>query len=278
MSSRHSSSPTTPADLRIKPPIRVCSRSTPDENRERKTMNAATKRTIIATAALAAAGLFGSLPFDGTTVAQQGAPTVHRDVALVDITTLLTDEGTLDSALVSDVLGPKGAEEVLLSDLSTATSPTEAETLLDTGSATPPFSGDFNGAETAGFNGLYLDTLASEDEGNQLLGISDTTSQTAILADLTAEDPTAVTSADLTALTGAVGSSAFDTDLTTAANADYTLALSDFEGYLASFATDTSALSDASTLLTDLSSSFSDLSTLTPDLSTVLADLTGGLL
>jgi len=33
-------------------------------------MNAATKRTIIATAALAAAGLFGSLPYDGSQVAQ----------------------------------------------------------------------------------------------------------------------------------------------------------------------------------------------------------------
>ena len=64
-------------------------------------MNAATKRTIIATAALAAAGLFGSLPYEGSTQAQQGAPTVHRDVALVDI---LTDEGTLDTALFNDVL------------------------------------------------------------------------------------------------------------------------------------------------------------------------------
>src|ERR1700744_367019 len=112
MASRHSSS-TTPADFRINLAIRVCSRSTPDENRERKTMNAATKRTIIATAALAAAGLFGSLPYEGSTQAQQGAPTVHRDVALVDITTLLTDEGTLDTALFNDVLGPTGAEEQL---------------------------------------------------------------------------------------------------------------------------------------------------------------------
>jgi hypothetical protein len=33
-------------------------------------MHIATKRTIIATAALAAAGLFGSLPYDGSQVAQ----------------------------------------------------------------------------------------------------------------------------------------------------------------------------------------------------------------
>jgi hypothetical protein len=279
MAGRHSSAPTAHADFGTDLAIRVCSRRIPDENRERKAMHAATTRSIIAAAALAAIGL-AAWPHQATQpLAQQGVPIVHRDVALVDVTdaTLLTDEGTLDSALVSDVLGPKGAEEVLLSDLSTATSPTEAETLLDTGSATPPFSGDFNGAETAGFNGLYLDTLASEDEGNQLLGISDTTSQTAILADLTAEDPTAVTSADLTALTGAVGTSAFDTDLTSYANADFSLAVTDFEGYLASFATDTSGLSDVSTILTDLSSSFSDLSTLTPDLSSILTDL-GGLL
>ncbi len=236
-------------------------------------MNAATRRTIIAAAALAAVGLV-AWPHQATPPQAQGVPTVHRDVALVDdFTTLLTDEGTLDTALVSDV---SGAETTLYTDLSAPPSTTAiANALLDT---TTGGAGDFNGAETAGFDGLYLDGLVTEDEVNQLLGISDTTSQTAILADLTAEDPTAVTSADLTALTGAVGSSAFDTDLTTAANADYTLALSDFEGYLASFATDTSGLSDVSTILTDLSSSFSDLSNLTPDLSTILADLTGGLL
>ena len=125
-------------------------------------MNAATKRTIIATAALAAAGLFGSLPYEGSTQAQQGAPTVHRDVALVDITTLLTDEGTLDTALFNDVLGPTGAEEVLFSDLSTALGAPEATTLLDATGASPIFSGDFDGAESRLFEGLFLDTLASK--------------------------------------------------------------------------------------------------------------------
>src|SRR5271168_174606 len=176
---------------------------------ERNNMNIATKRTVIATAALAAAGLFGSLPFDGSPLAQQGVPTVHRDVALVDVTdaTLLSDEGTFDAALVSDV---SGAETTLYTDLDTAYGATVANTLLDT---TTGGVGDFNGAETAGFDGLYLDGLAAEDEVNQLVGISEAASQATLLNDLTTEDPTAVTSADLTALTGAVGTSAFDTEL-----------------------------------------------------------------
>lgn len=239
-------------------------------------MNAATKRTIIATAALAAAGLFGSLPYEGSTQAQQGAPTVHRDVALVDITTLLTDEGTLDTALFNDVLGPTGAEEQLFSALSTATSTSEATTLLDATGASPIFSGDFDGAESRLFEGLYLDTLASEDQLNQLLGISSTASETAILADYTSLPEAPLPSGDVLPVVGASG---FDTDLTNIANGEYTLALGDFEGFLSNLATDTSGLSDVSTLLTDLSSSFSDLSTsLTPDLSAILADLSGGLL
>ena len=147
-------------------------------------MNVATKRAVIATAALAAAGLFGSLPYDGSPVAQQGVPTVHRDVALVDITdaTLLTDEGIYDKVLVTDVVA---GENTLYTDLSNTYSPTVANGLLDTTTALGG-AGDFNGAATAGFDGLYLDGLATEDEVNQLVGISDTTSQTAILADLTA--------------------------------------------------------------------------------------------
>lgn len=191
-----------------------------------------------------------------------------------DFTTLLTDEGTLDTALVSDV---SGAETTLYTDLSAPPSTTAiANALLDT---TTGGAGDFNGAETAGFDGLYLDGLVTEDEVNQLVGATSAESQ-AEIESLVAADPSLLTASDVTLpeLVTAEGSSAFDTDLTTAANADYTLALSDFEGYLASFATHTSGLSDVSTILTDLSSSFSDLSNLTPDLSTILADLTGGLL
>ena len=244
-------------------------------------MNAATKRTIIATAALAAAGLFGSLPYEGSTQAQQGAPTVHRDVALVDIdTTLLTDEGTFDNALFNDVLGPTGAEDQLFNALATATSTSEATTLLDATGATPIFSGDFDGAESRLFEGLFLNTLVGEDSLNQALGITPTASETELLSVFNTDFVPIPGSTDITAtdLASAVGTSTFDTDLTTIANADYSLALGDFEGFLSNLATDTSGLSDVSTLLTDLSSSFGDLSNLSTDLSPILADLTGGLL
>lgn len=238
-------------------------------------MNAALKRSIAAAAGLAAAGLLGSLPYQGSPLAQQGVPTVHRDVALVDATdTLLGDEGTFDTALFNDVLGPTGAEEQLFNAVATATSTSEATTLLDATGASPVYSGDFNGAESRLFEGVYLDTLAYEDELNQALGVSPTASETAILADYTslpeAPLPTGDTLPD-------VGTSGFDTDLMTIANAEFTDATADFEGWLSSLATDTSGLGDLGTVFTDLGSSFSDLSNLTPDLSTILTDL-GGLL
>jgi len=242
-------------------------------------MNAATTRSIIAAAGLAAIGLF-AWPHEATPLAQQGAPTVHRDVALVDdYTTLLTDEGTLDTAFYNDVLGPTGAEEILYSDVSSATSPTEATTLLDATGASPIFSGDFNGAESRLFEGLFLNTLVGEDEINQALGATEIESQTAILGDFTSTGgPPIPSSADVTLadLNSALGTSTFDTDLTSIANADYSFAEGDFEGYLTSLAADTSSLGDLSTVLTDLSSSFSDLSSgLSADLSTVLTDLGG---
>jgi hypothetical protein len=235
-------------------------------------MNSATTRSIFAAAALAALGLVA-----WPQQAQHAVPTVHHDVALVDVTdaTLLTDEGTFDTALFNDVLGPTGAEEVLYSDLSTALgSPSEATTLLDATGASPIYSGDFNGAESRLFEGLYLDTLASEDQLNQALGVSPTASETAILNDYTSLPEAPLPTGDTLPDVGATG---FDTDLTTIANAEFADATADFEGYLSSLATDTSGLSDLSTLFTDLSSSFSDLSNLTPDLSTILTDL-GGLL
>jgi hypothetical protein len=242
--------------------------------RGRKIMQVVTKRALIATAALAAAGLFGSLPYQGPQ-AMQGAPTVHRDVALVDVdTTLLTDEGTFDTALFNDVLGPTGAEEVLYSDLATATSASEATTLLDATGASPIYSGDFNGAESRLFEGLFLDSLASQDELNQALGVSPDASETAILADYTSLPEAPLPTGDVLP---AVGATDFDTDLTSIGNDEFSLATSDFEGWLSSLATDTSGLSGLSTLLTDLGSSFDGLSNLSTDLSTVLTDL-GGLL
>jgi hypothetical protein len=242
----------------------------------------------IAAGALAAAGLFGSLPFDGSSIAQSGVPVQHHDVALVDVTdaTLLTDESTLDTAFFNDVLGPTGAEEQLFSTLASSTSTAEATTLLDATGASPIYSGDFNGAESRAFEALFVDGLAAEDQVNQLVGVSETASQSAILADLLSNaGPPIPGSADVTVaeLTSAVGTSSFDTDLTSIANADYALAASDFEGYLSSLAGDTGSLGDFSTLLTDLSASFSDLSSnLSTDFTTVISDVTallgGGLL
>ncbi len=240
-------------------------------------MKAGTKRTVLGAAAVAAAGLFGSLPFDGSSVAQQGVPTVHRDVALVDdYTTLLTDESAYDTALYNDVLGPTGAEEQLFSTLATATSTSEATTDLDATGASPIYSGDFNGAESRLFEGLFLNTLVGEDQLNQSLGATATESETAILAEFTATGgPPIPAGADVTLadLTSAVGTSSFDTDLTSIANADYSFAAGDFEGYLTSLTGDTTGLTDLSAVLTDFSSSFSDLSNLGTDFSTVLTDL-----
>jgi hypothetical protein len=246
---------------------------------EGKTMHAATKRAVIAAAGLAAAGLLGSLPYDGSPLAQQAAPVRHHDVALVDVTdaTLLLDEGTFDNAFFNDVLGPTGAEEQLFTALATATNTSEATTLLDATGATPIYAGDFNGAESRAFEALFLDGLVAQDQVNQLVGVTDTASQSELLTIFTADFVPIPASAGITAtdLASAVGTSAFDTDLTTIANADYALAASDFEGYLTSLAGDTSGLGDFSTLLTDLSASFSDLSTnLTTDFGTVITDVT----
>jgi hypothetical protein len=240
-------------------------------------MHSATKRTLIAGAGLAAAALFGSLPYHGSSQAQ-GVPTQHHDVALVDdFTPLLGDEGTFDTALFNDVLGPTGAEEQLFSALSTTLGAGPATTLLDATGASPLFSGDFNGAESRLFEGLFLNGLVGEDQINQSLGATSTESETELLNVFNADFVPIPASADLTAtdLANAVGTSAFDTDLTTIANADYTTAVGDFEGFLTNLATDTSGLGDFSTLLTDLSSSFSDLSTnLTTDFTAVITDVT----
>jgi len=248
-------------------------------------MKAATRRTIIAAGALTAAGLFGSLPYHGSTQAQ-GVPTQHHDVALVDATSaLLGAEGTLDNAFWNDVLGPTGAEEQLFSALSATFGAPTATTLLDATGANPIFSGAFNGAESRGFEALFLNGLVGEDQLNHALGISTLASQTELLSVFSTDFVPIPASSGVTLpeLTAALGTSAFDTDLTSIANADYALAASDFEGYLTSLAGDTSALGDIGTLLTDLSNSFSDLGTnLTTDFSAVISDITsllgGGLL
>ena len=201
-------------------------------------MNAATTRSIIAAAGLAAIGLV-AWPHQATPPsAQQGVPTVHRDVALVD-DTILGPETTFDTTLTDSVWGPSGSEAELYNSLVSSVGATEAQTLLDTNTAEPVYSGVFNGAESRLFEGVYLDTLASEDQFNQLLGVSAPDSEAAILADIAGGPPLPGTDT-----LPDVGASGFDTDLTSIANDEFTLALGDFEGYLGSFAGDSSLLGD----------------------------------
>jgi hypothetical protein len=266
MASRHNGSPTAHADSGIDVATRVHNRRTPSKNRE-ATVNAITTRSIIAAAGLAAIGLAAWPP-----VGQPGVPTVHRDVALVDDgSVILPPETTLDTELFNTVLGPSGAEEQMYTALVDSVGATEAQTLLDTDGASPVFSGVFNGAESRAFEGLFINTLVSEDQLNQLLGVTQADSESAILADLVDNPgPSIPSGADVTLseLTGAVGTPAFDTDLTSIANADYSLALSDFEGYLGSFAGDLGGLGD-------LGGGLGDLGSLGTDLTAILDGLTG---
>jgi hypothetical protein len=267
MASRLTSTPTAHADSAIDVATRVHNRRTPSKNRRSKTMNAATKRSIFAAAGLAAIGL-AAWPQQATPMAQQGVPTVHRDVALVDDgSVILPPETTIDSDLFNSVLGPNGTEADLYNALVSSVGATEAQTLLDTDGASPLYSGVFDGAASRAFEGLFINTLVSEDELNQLLGVTQDNSETAILADLlTNPGPPIPGSTDLTVgdLTSAVGTSSFDSDLTTIANADYSLALGDFEGYLGSFAGDLGSLG-----------SLGDLGSLGTDLTAILDGLTG---
>lgn len=199
-------------------------------------MHTATRRTLIAAAALAAAGLFGSLPHHGAMQAQ-GIPTVHHDVALVDLgDSIVGSETGFDTMLYNDVLGPTGAEESLYNSLVTSLGATEANYLLDTNTASPAFSGVFNGAESRFFEGAFLDTLAGEDHINQMLGVSAVDSQTALLDVFTTTGgPPIPAGADVTLaeLAAAVGTPTFDTDLSAIASADFASGVADLHGYLA---------------------------------------------
>lgn len=246
-------------------------------------MHTATKRTLVAAAALAAAGLFGSLAYQAL-----GVPVQHHDVALVDASDILGPQTTFDTTFFNELLGANGVEDQLYTSVQTALGTTDANLLLDTDGAMPVFSGVFNGAESRLSEALFIDGLASEDQLNQLLGVTQLASQTAILADLT-ENPGPSIPADsgvtLAGLESALGSSAFDTDLTSIANADYTFALGDFHGYLTDLTTNLSGLDlGSSDLLTGLLGDLTGgtagdgLSLLTGDLGTFLTDLVSGLI
>jgi hypothetical protein len=269
------------------PPARISSA-------ERKSMHSATKRTLVAAAALAAAGYVGSLPYDGSMQAQ-GVPIQHHDVALVDTTSdILSSETALDDQLFNSVLGSSGTEAELYNGLATAfgggsTGDADATALLDATGASPIYSGDFDGALSRLTGGLLFDSWASEDEFNQLFGISSTTSETAILTDINQDFIPIPSSTDLTEtdLANAVGTPTFDTDLTTIANADFTTATGDFEGWLANLPTALGDLGGGSDLSSILSGVLGDLtggttgdglSLLTGDLGTLLADLGSALI
>lgn len=88
-------------------------------------MHAATKRSIIAAAGLAAIGL-AAWPQHATPMAQQGVPRVHRDVALVDDgSVILPPETTIDTELFNSVLGPSGTEADLYNALVSSVGATE---------------------------------------------------------------------------------------------------------------------------------------------------------
>jgi hypothetical protein len=239
---------------------------------EGKTMHTATRRTLIAAAALTAAGLFGSLPYHGPTQAH-GLPTVHHDVALVDTTNpIVASETALDDSLYSGLYNSStGLYSELYNHAVTALGAADADVLLGT-TAAGGADGIFDGAANSFSSGVFLDTWAAEDELNQLLGVSATASETAILADI-AHDP--VTLASLTDALPTAGSSAFDADLMSLATGDFTAATSEFTAYLDGLPTALTDLGGLGTLLGDLG--LGGLGGLGTDLTALLDGLLGSL-
>lgn len=118
------------------------------------------------------------------------------------------------------------------------------------------------GADTSALDGMYFDTLATEDTLNQLFGVSETASQTAILGEI----PTGAVLPTGDTLPIA-DTSTFDTTLETIANGDFTNAAGDATGSLSSLGTDLGGLGG-----------LGDLGSLGTDLTGLLSDLTGGIL
>jgi hypothetical protein len=202
-------------------------------------MNAATTRSIIAAAGLAAMGLV-AWPHQTTPLAQQAVPTVHRDVALVDAT--VDADISADNAFWNSFLGPTGAEEQLFTGLGGGSI---AQALLDTNTANPAFSGDFNGAESRFVEGLFVTYIAGEDEFNQLFGLESGTAETAAQAafanDILNVEFVPIPHSLEPGFTLDPGA-AFDTDLMTLAAAEFASASSDFTGYLADLPTNLAGL------------------------------------
>ncbi|MGA8330546.1 MAG: hypothetical protein WB777_14765 [Mycobacterium sp.] len=136
------------------------------------------------------------------------------------------------------------------------------------------YDGLFDGAYNADVSGYSLDMYAFEDEVNQALGVSATTSENAILADIAANP------IEYSGTLPTAGATDFDSDLTTLANADYTTGSTDFTTYVDGLSsalttvgsTDTSA--GFAAVLTELSTLYTaDATALSTDFSAILTDL-----
>jgi hypothetical protein len=238
-------------------------------------MNTATKRTLVAGAALAAAGLFGSLPYHGA-VQAQGVPIQHHDVALVDTTSPLVGyELALDDSLYGGLFNnTTGVLPELYNNAVTALGATEADAILGT-TVAGGADGIFDNAAQSFSAGAFLDTWAAEDELNQMLGVTATASETAILGDITADPGLGITAAELPT----VGSAGFDAALMSLATTDFTNATADFTSYLESLPTALGDIGGLGSLLGDLGlGSLGDgVSGAGGDLSALLASLIGDL-
>jgi hypothetical protein len=226
-------------------------------------MNLATKRTIIGAAALAAAGLIGSLPYEGTSVAQQGVPTVHHDVALVDVVD--AGEITYNNGIDTDVVAPNGFEDSLFISYGATDGPLFLDTagkgaIFDpTNTPSLEYLNDFDGASTQLYDGYLADTVATEDEINGLLGVQ-AADQPALLANFEADYIG-------TAPTVALGST-FDSTLATIGTADDMAATSDFTAYGEYFLTNLTAFSTDGYFTTGLTDLTTDLDKLAVGLGT----------
>lgn len=262
---------------------------------EGKTMHVATKRSMIAAAAIAAAGLFGSMPYDGASVAQQGVPTVHQEVALVDSA---SDAATAAAAVVdySPLLNAEGAINVTLSNatvadnglfdtLYTTLGNDLSTSLLNTdgaGGIYEAFGGEylniFNGAATAGFNGFLSNTLAFNAELNNILGVPMADSQAYLLDQF---NDLFVGAVPASLGDPALGDS-FIPDLVAIANNQYTLASNDLIEYTQYLFTNYTDILDSLTsinlgdVLGDLTTGLATLTTgLTDDINDLVAALIG---
>jgi hypothetical protein len=228
-------------------------------------MQTTVKRTLVAATAVTAAGLFGSLPFQSQSQAA-GVATVQHEVALVDFSSDLLDLEAQFNVQISDaVLGAGGLQDQLLTSFQTGFGDDLAAYLLDTNTASPEYSGIFNGAVSRLFEGVFLNGLSYQDQFNQLLGIDQAVSQQAIydmLVDAGGPPIPPDAGVSLADLLSDVGSADFNTSLMDLADANLALATGDLQGYFAD-------------LVANFGTAFGDGGAL--DLGDLLGGLTGGL-